>query len=296
MALPMPPISPTKSIGSAKFLSHGLKLPTSHSWKEPRGNPDAPQWRDCLTPEQKVGVPKLIPPWFRPQNNNKLFQDACDDIGGIFKEVHDTMIDAVQYAHDMWRLQAKFLGLVIMGPTAIGVPGCLMGPALEPTIKQFQGCAGWTNNKAKWRDAIAAGVSECFQKWQDMVTVPGLPWYPAFAAFPGPITPPMANTPSMLVVCPSAMVGQIISPQPMRQAMGRALDKGLKQQDKDKQYDALFDAVASVLAPAFGAWLTFQPIIGVMAMGPVPTFAPPVAPVGPVVAGTDIPRPGHLAV
>ena len=291
----MPSLTPTKSIGNAKFLSHRLKLPTSHSWQQPRGNPEAAQWRDCLKPELKVGVPHLIPPWFQPQNNNKLFQDACDDIGGMFKDVHDTMIDAVKYAHDMWKLQAKFLRLVVMGPTVIGVPGCLMGPALAATIKQFPGCAGWINNKAKWRDAIADGVSECFGKWQDMVTVPGLPWYPAFAAFPGPMTPPMANTPAMLVTCPSVMITQIISPQPMRQAMGRALDRGLKQQDKDKQYDALFDAIASVLAPAFGAWLTFQPILGVMAMGPVPTFAPPVAPVGPVVGGTDIPVPGHLA-
>ena len=132
----MPPISPTKAIGAAKFLSHGLKLPTSATWQQPQGDPGAPQYRDALKPEMRVGAPQLIPPWFRPQNNNKLFQGACDDIGGMFKDLHDTMIDAVQYAHDMWRLQAKFFGLVVMGPTVVGVPGCLMGMELESTIKQ----------------------------------------------------------------------------------------------------------------------------------------------------------------
>ena len=38
------------------------------------------------------------------------------------------MIDAVQFAHQMWKLQAKFQDLQIMAVSAIGSPGCLNGP------------------------------------------------------------------------------------------------------------------------------------------------------------------------
>ena len=78
------------------------------------------------------------------------------------------------------------------------------------------------------------------------------------------------------------MAGQIMAPQAMRSAMGRALDRGLKQEDKDKQYDAQFNAIATVLSTAFSIWLPSQMIIGVLGKGPIPTFAPPVVPVGPV--------------
>jgi len=291
----MPPLMPIKPLGAATFLSHGLKLPTSATWKQPSGDPHAGQYRDSLKPSQRIGVPSLIPPWFMPQNNNKLFQGACDDVGGAFKEVHDTMIDAVKFAHNLWRLEASITGLNIMGPVAVGPPGCLKGSKLEPKIKTFPGCAAWMGNKAKWRDAIAKGVSDSFKKWQDMVTVPGLPWYPAFAAFPGPMAPPMPNVPMPLISCPSAMSAQIMAPQAMRSAMGRALDRGLKQEDKDKQYDALFNAVATVLSTAFSIWLPSQMIIGVLGKGPIPTFAPPVVPVGPVMGGNDVRVPGHLA-
>jgi hypothetical protein len=95
------------------------------------------------------------------------------------------MIDAVQFSHNMWKLQAKFKDLKVMAVCAIGTPGCLDGPELESNIKNAPMCAAWSGNKAKYRDAVAKGVSKAFKNWQSKVMVPGLPWYPAFAAFPG---------------------------------------------------------------------------------------------------------------
>jgi hypothetical protein len=37
-------------------------------------------------------------------------------------------------------------------------------------------------------------------------------------------------------------------------------------------------------------------VMMVMGQGPVPTFSPPYVPVGPVVSGTILPTPGHLAI
>ena len=243
-----------------------------------------------------VAIPTLIPPWFMPSEiPNKYHQESCDKIGKEFKDFHDAMLDAVGFSHDMWRLQAKFKDLNVMSVSAIGAPGCLDGPALESNIKNAPMCAAFTGNKAKHRDAVAKGVSKCFKDWQDKVMVPGLPWYPAFAAFPSPTAPPMPNVPMPLIACPSAMMTKIIMPSDMAKAMDDALDGGMKDKDKTKQYEALHDAIATVLSLAFLMWLPMQQVMLVMGKGPIPSFAPPFVPVGPVVGGDNIAAPGHLA-
>jgi hypothetical protein len=291
----MPSIMPIKPLGGVKFLSHNLKLPIQ--FERPSGGTAGDHYGKAWKPEDKVAVPQLIPPWFLPaESSNKYYQQTCDKIGSDFKNFHDAMIDAVVFAHDMWRLQAKFKDLRIMAVSAIGTPGCLDGPELESSIKQAPMVAAFTGNKAKHRDAIAKGVSKCFKDWQSMVTVPGLPWYPAFAAFPGPMAPPMPNVPTPLATCVSAQMTAIVAPMSMKSEMGNALDGGLKEKDPDKHYEALHDAIATVLSAAFALWLPAQQVMNVMGKGPIPTFAPPYVPVGPVVGGDTLPIPGHLAV
>ena len=288
----MPSLTFIKILGNVKFMAAGLKLPVE--WKAPSGKDGSKQYGDALKPSEKIAVPQLIPPWFMPAEPQKYFQDTCDKIGNNFKELHDTMIDAVGFAHNMWKLQAKFQNLQVMAIAAIGSPGCLDGPELESLIKNAPMCAAFTGNKAKYRDAVAAGVSKCFKDWQGQVMVPGLPWYPAFAAFPGPMAPPMPNIPTPLIACPSAKMASIIAPNDMKSAMIDALDGDLKQKDKSKQHEALFDAIATVLALAFLMWLPMQQVMLVLGKGPIPTFAPPFVPVGPVMAGDNIAAPGHL--
>lgn len=288
----MPGLTFIKILGNLKFLSHGLKLPVQ--WKAPSGQDGSKQYGDALKPDEKVAAPQLMPPWFLPAEPQKYFQDSADKIGKEFKQFHDDILDAIAFAHNMWKLQAKFQNLQVMAVSAIGSPGCLKGPELESLIKQAPMVASYTGNKAKYRDAVAKGVSKCFKDWQDNVMVPGLPWFPAFAAFPGPMAPPMPNVPTPLIACPSAMMTRIVVPDQLKQEMVNALDGGVKQDDKDKQYEALFDAIGTVLALAFMMWLPQQQVSLVMGKGQVPTFAPPFVPVGPVVAGDNLPVPGHL--
>ena len=293
----VPPLNTIPILGWAKFASHGLKLPTSDSWEQPSGDPAAQQYADGLkeSNENIAGPPTCLPiPFFQPQNMNKQHQDSCNQIGNDFKAFHDKMLDAVKYSHSMWKLQAKFKDLKVMAVSAIGAPGCLDGPELESNIKMSPGTAAMIGNEAKYRDAVAKGVSKCFKAWQDKVTVPGLPWYPAFAAFPGPQAPPMPNVPMPLITCISAKMTDITVPGTMRDAMIDAFDQGLKDKDPDKQHEALFDAIDVVLCLAFMIWLASQQVMLVLGKGPIPTFAPPYVPVGPVVAGDNIAIPGHL--
>jgi hypothetical protein len=56
----------------------------------------------------------------------------------------------------------------------------------------------------------------------------------------------------------------------------------------------LFDAIAQGVAACFLSWLPQQQVSLVLGKGPIPTFAPPFVPAGPVVAGDVISAPGHL--
>ena len=289
----MPGLSAIKILGNVLFMAKSLKLPAATA----TDNGGDKGWSEAYFKDRKDadmgGIPQCIPPWFMPQKPGfKPHQKTCDDIGKNFKDFHDTMIDAVSFAHNMWKLQAKFKDLQIAAVSAIGSPGCLDGPKLD--IANAPQCASMTGNMAKMRDAVAKGVADCFKKWQDQVTIPGLPLYPAFAAFPGPMAPPMPSIPVPLIACISGMMTQIVMPDEMTKAMDDALDQGLKDKDPEKHYHALHQSIATVLSLAFLLWLPQQQMMLVLGKGPIPTFAPPFVPVGPVVGGDNISIPGHV--
>jgi hypothetical protein len=286
----MPPILAVPIIGDLLFMAKGLKLPTQSDWEQPS---NGEHYSNALTIPDKIAIPKTMTPEFMPQNMNKYHQDSCDQVGLAFKIFRARMILAVIFAHTMWKMRAKIQNLKINAVTALGAPGCLDGPELESLIKYAPSAATMSGNEAKYRDAVAAGVSKCFKSWQDKVTVPGLPWYPAFAAFPSAMAPPMPNVPMPLIACVSAMVTEIAAPFSMKDEMISALDGGLKDKDPDKQHEALFESIAVPLAIGFLAWLPMQMVMLVMGKGPIPSFAPPFVPVGPVVMGDNIAAPGH---
>jgi hypothetical protein len=201
------------------------------------------------------------------------------------------MLEAVKVGHGTWRLQARFKNIMINGLTAIGTPGCLDGPALESLIKAAPGVAGEQGASADLRNAVAKGVSKCFAQWQSMVTVPGLPWYPMFVAFPGPMAPPTPNVPTPLIACPSGLASKIMTAPPLKQEIVAALPAALRV----PQVEACVGTMAQSLALYFTSWLPMQMVTNVLGKGPVPSFAPPYVPVGTVVGGSIISSPGHLA-
>jgi hypothetical protein len=108
------------------------------------------------------------------------------------------------------------------------------------------------------------------------------------------MAPPMPNIPVPLVACPSAMMSRMADPTQMANEMKNAHAGDMKQKDDDKHHEALFDALATVISMAFMIWLPSQQMMTVMGKGQIPTFAPPFVPAGPVVAGDNLPIPGHL--
>ena len=193
---------------------------------------------------------------------------------------------AVGFAWEMWRMQAKFKDLRINGPVAIGAPGCLDGPEWEGFIKSMAPQSNaW---EKRLSNAIASAFSEAWKKYQDSVMVPGLPWYPAFAAWPGPMAPPTPNVPMPLVAL--SQNAQFLAPGTLKAKISEKAGKSTEFAEQ------IAEALAFGFNAAFLLWLPMQQIVNVLGKGPVPSFAPPYVPVGPVVGGDNLATPGHLAV
>lgn len=286
----MPGISPIKPLLQVFFYAEQLTLPTG--WDNPSEDKKKKQYGNSHPDREKMTPPKLIPPWFKSASSYKLHQETADKIGENFKEFAEKAVDEVKNAHQTWKGLAKFKDLKVMSVCAIGTPGCLDGPELKGLMSAWQGTK---KNEKAYIKAVKTGVSKAFKNWQGKVMVPGLPWYPAFAAFPGPMAPPMPNVPMPLITCISAKMTDIVMGSTMKKEMVNAFDSGLKKKDEDKQHEALFKCIADVLALAFLMWLPSQQVMNVMGKGPIPIFAPPYVPVGPVVGGDNLPIPGHLA-
>lgn len=191
------------------------------------------------------------------------------------------MCQAVKQALETWRASARLEGVRINGPIATG--GKLRSVDLEPLIRQGAP-AGWD----AYSRAIAAGVSTQFNAFANEVSVPGLPWYPAFAAFPGPMAPPMPNVPCSLMSI-SALASRHLKEGTITDVIWNKLPNPKPVLGKEVAV-----ALSSAIEKAVFMWLGTQMVTNVMGKGPVPSFAPPYVPVGPVVGGDNIATPGHL--
>jgi hypothetical protein len=215
---------------------------------------------------------------------------------GDADKIANAVVNATRTAHlHGWKPQARFQGIRITGVTAIGTPGCLSGPDLAGLILGQAQVASLLGDDRLVATAAAKGIGAKFAAWQHGVSVPGLPWYPSFAAFPGPMAPPTPNVPSPLAAMPSSGTGGLISAASLQQAMTAALDPAVKARDPSGKAAKIFGTIAAQVAAYFSTWLTGQIVSNVLGHGPIPTFVPPVSVVGPVVNGSILPGGPHLA-
>lgn len=196
---------------------------------------------------------------------------------------------AVKHAVDMWKISAKFSDLKVMAMSAIGTPGCLDGPELESQIRSHSKVQSLSGLARDMANGIAEAFSDSFFLWQNAVTVPGLPWYPAFVAYPAAIAPPTPNVPMPLISCVSSKIAKVTVSSELADTIKQALPQPLSSET------AFINRVAAGLALGASTWIASSQVMNVLGYGPVPSFAPPYVPAGPVVGGTNIAAPGHLA-
>jgi hypothetical protein len=188
---------------------------------------------------------------------------------------------AISAAVREWQAQAKLVGIQVYGQAAFSIPGCLRGPELEAAIsRRAPRESAW---ERKMSAAIAAGVSAAWKNWQQSVFVPRLDWYPPFAAFAGPAAPPTPNVPTAVIKLgqnPSAMCAAAI-----RSGIAAGAPK-------TAHAAAIAGAIATGASMAFLAWQVSVKVRNVIGQGPVPSYAPPDVPAGPVEMGYASSAPG----
>jgi hypothetical protein len=181
----------------------------------------------------------------------------------------DPLAKAIAAAIETWRPLARMRGLRVEGALALGEPGCLNGPDIEPLIEAEVGIAGLQGDDQDFAKAVAKTVAEAFADWRDGVMVPGLPWYPAFTLWPAPVAPPMPNVPSPLASLPSSGTALMTRSSHLDSLIRTRLSAELDRSTRDRR-----KALAREIAIYFEAWLASHQVMRVMGQGPVPGFDP----------------------
>lgn len=232
-------------------------------------------------------IPATVPPGlFLAASHDRRDVDLQTAANNEYAMFIDQMCQALVSAFDSWRQNAFLQGVIINGPIAVG--GAIAGPAFGDFLNPLAPKQGLFGKALTHGNALATVIGDAWRQTLTQVRVPGLPWYPMFAAFPGPQAPPTPNVPT-----PAAALGfskaflnaTILKEQALRNISGTPVFAASE----------LFTALCTGFASAIDLWLPSQMVTNVLGMGPVPTFAPPYVPVGPVVGGHVIVAPGAFA-
>ncbi len=192
----------------------------------------------------------------------------------------DQVSAAICFAWATWRAAASLVGVTINAVTASG--GNVVGPAWMPLILARGPCH--SPEALKLTQSIAAGLGGAWLQLANSISVPGLPWYPSFAAVPSPVAPPTPNVTMPVAVL--TMAKSVVSKALLKNAMIAKDPAG------SRDHQILYEALGEAFEQAFQFWTATSMVTNVMGTGPVPTFAPPYVPVGPVVGGVGTMTPG----
>jgi hypothetical protein len=276
----MPP--PNKSLHSqmAKliFTSKAIALP--QQWAQPGS-----QFPDAFSALERVAPPNSPTNLFREATLNQYHVDGAGEVGKKFEAFLDGVCGATCDGIGNWLTTATIAGVMINGPVGMLMPGNVIGPPLAPLI--LATAPQSTPQEMKYSNAIASAFGTAWQTWHAGLT--GVLMYPAFAAFPGPVAPPIPNIPMPLIAFASPGEA-LLSPAALKGAMMANLGDPAALHATD-----LFDAVSQGFAPVFAMFKASTLVKNVLGMGPIPTFAPPFVPVGPVVGGVGTGPPGCIS-
>jgi hypothetical protein len=268
-----------QELAKTQFMSFAIKLPTD--WKQPTGKPGE-QYPKAFTDSERAAVPP-VGKLFQAATNNKYHCDNASTVSDKFEAYINGICSAICSAWSQWQTAATMAGIMVNAVTASG--GTMVGPPWIPLILASAPMS--TPMEMKYSNAIAQAIGTGWTTYQSTILFPGLPLYPAFAAFPGPMAPPMPGVPVPLMSLTQVPVS--VSKEVLKASMIGNLS------DPTAPHNVqLFDSVADAFDKCFKIWQGATQVTNVIGFGPIPTFAPPFVPVGPVVMGSATMTPGGL--
>jgi len=278
--MPAPQASVMQQLAKLQFQSNAIKLPVN--WSTPTGDPAGNHYQNAFKPGELSSIPPPLPPaLFVAATANKYHCDTAKEISEKLEKYIDGVCSAICSAWSQWQSTATLTGVIINAVTAAG--GTVVGPPLGPLILASAPMA--TPQEMKYSKAIANAIGMGWTSYTASIIVPGLPWYPAFAAVPSPVAPPVPNVPTPVITLTQVTLS--VSKSTLKSQMIANLGDPTA-----LHAEALFDAIADAFEKCFLIWQAATQVMNVLGTGPVPTFAPPYVPVGPVVMGTGNMTPG----
>jgi hypothetical protein len=277
--MPAPQAAMMKNLAKLAFKAHAIKLPVG--WQQPSGE-EGKQYSKAFK-QSELFAPPDPSKLFIPASSNKYHVDTVKQMSDKFEKYIDGICDAICQAWSSMHSAATLVGVIVNAVTASG--GTLVAMPMTPLILGSGPKA--SPAEAKFTTTISNVVGMAFSQWALSVKVPGLPWYPAFAAFPSPVAPPMPNVPIPLVAL--TQVNASLQDAAMKGQMC-----GQHGDPQAQHHKELFDCVAKAVAQCFTIYTATTLVNNVLGTGPIPTFAPPYVPVGPVVGGVANQIPGGM--
>jgi hypothetical protein len=188
-----------------------------------------------------------------------------------------------------WILASYVEGGWVRGPNAELTPGSLKSSVdVEQSLRR-----ALTESRVppEYTQALARELGGAWRAWADgfRLTLPGA--YPKLAAVPGPTAPLTAaarafplsqgNSAGEYRLTAGTLAPRLVSALGIRGRRGVA---GL---------DSAIQELTTWVEASFRDWKLNAQVVGIKGRGPIPTFAPPYVPVGPVVMGDNLSTPGH---
>jgi hypothetical protein len=189
-----------------------------------------------------------------------------------------------------WIIASYVQGGWVRGPNAELTPGSLKSSVdIEQRLTQALTLG---RVPAPIAQAIARELGGAWRAWADGFRLSMAGAYPKLAAVPGPMAPPTPAT-GAFPIARGTSAGELrlsaamLSPRlvsTLRPLAGRDVS-GL---------DSAVTELTTWVEASFRDWKVTAQVVGVMGKGPIPSYAPPYVPVGPVVMGDNISAPGHV--
>lgn len=262
------------------FRAKAIKL--SVNWSQPTGE-GGKQYGDAFEPSERA-VPDSSNRLFVAVSTNKYHVDQCVKVGQAFEQFIDGMSAAICGGWQQWCGMATVVGPLVNAVVAVVTPGNILGPPLFPLI--FAQAPKATPMQLKYSMAIGGALGDAWLAWH-MGFAGTLNYPPTFATCPSPVHPPTPNLPKPLVAVGKSPGEALLAPPALKGAMMLRLADPMAM-----HAEPLFDCFAQAIKKAFDMWAGQTQLSSVLGIGPVPTFAPPFVPVGPVVAGVGTAPPG----
>ena len=280
--MPAPQASDLKKKIRDKFTSFNIKIP--QGWQKPSGDPDGKHYDDAFTASEKSTSPGS-PALFQAASSNKYHTDSqkmhVAKIGGFI----DDISTAICTAWSAWQM-TTMAGIVVTGP--VGAGGALVPVPWTPIILGAGPVS--TPMLAKYTGVVASVLGAAWDIYSASIKLGAAKLWPLFSAWTLAVAPPQPN----VAPCKLSDTVSVISVDVG--LMAAALKGQMVAALGDPQapfHKELFEAIATGFREVFDDWKS-KTEFKVIGGGPVPTWAPPYVPAGPVAGGVAFVPPGGI--